>query len=58
MPHLTSTVHRLLSERLLRVIDVIIASYPFLGFVLFGENKVAHSISEHPIGEAKNPSSK
>ena len=45
MPHLTSTVHRLLSERLLCLNEVTIASYPFLGFVLLRENKVAHSIS-------------
>ena len=34
------------------------ASYPFLGFLLFRENMVANSISEQPYREAKNPSSK
>ena len=37
IPHLTFTVHRLLSDRLLCCNKAILASYPFLGFLLLRE---------------------
>ena len=37
MPHLTFTVHRLLSDRLLCCNKAILASYPSLGFLLVRE---------------------
>ena len=36
IPHLTSRVPRLLSDRLLCCNEAILASYPFLGFLLLG----------------------
>ena len=49
----TSAVRRLLSDRLLRWKELILASYQFQGFLRTWEKpKAAHSISEHPIREA------
>ena len=48
-------MRRLLSDRLLRWKELILASYQFQGFLRTWEKpKAAHSISEHPIREAKN----
>ena len=52
-------MHRLLSDRLLCWIEPILASYPSLGLLrTWDRPKAAHSISERPIREAKNSSSK
>ena len=43
IPRLTSTVHRLLSDRWLYWKEPILASYPFLGLLLIREGEVINS---------------